>query len=211
MHHLGNSPTTPSFSTSTTTTTTTTSTTATATAATGIPNTSSNAESALDPTTRSRTLLFLSYRDSRAPRSRFARSSRSRYLFDADEEDDDDDSSENAGLLKPKAKHKPVAAAATLDNVESGAYVSDGSDALPPVWSVDFPLPGIGISPTHYTMHGPRLVGCQPSLKGRSILRSSASPSVNHPRRHGLSLPYLSFSVLLPYCTPILNTKIYVY
>jgi len=96
---------------------------------------------------RSRTLLFLSYRDSRAPRSRFAPSSRSRYLFDADEEDDED-SSENAGLLKAKGKYKPTAAA--LDDVESGAYVRDGSDALPPVWLVEFSklrsvLPGVRI------------------------------------------------------------------
>ena len=118
MAHLGTSPVTPSFPSTTTITTTTTT------------ITSTNAESALDPTTRSRTLLFLSYRDSRAPRSRFAPSSRSRYLFDADEEDDDD-SSENAGLLKAKRNIRPTAAAV---DVESGAYVRDGSYALPPVW-----------------------------------------------------------------------------
>ncbi len=117
MSHLGTSPSTPSFPSTTTTTT-------------AAPNTSTIAELALDPTTRSRTLLFLSYRDSRAPRSRFAPSSRSRYLFDADEEDDDD-SSENAGLLKAKAKVKPTPAAVDM---ESGAYVRDGDYALPPVW-----------------------------------------------------------------------------
>ena len=115
MSHLGTSPSTPSFPSTNATTTS---------------NTGTIAEFGLDPTTRSRTLLFLSYRDSRAPRSRFAPSSRSRYLFDADEEDEDD-SSENAGLLKAKAKTKPIAAAVDM---ESGAYVREGYYTLPPVW-----------------------------------------------------------------------------
>lgn len=51
-------------------------------------------------------------------------------------------------------------------------------------------------------MRGPRLVGCQPSLKGRSVLHSSASPCVNHPSapRPVSPLPsHFSFFILRAY------------
>ena len=52
-------------------------------------------------------------------------------------------------------------------------------------------------------MHGPRLAGCQPNLKGRSVLHSSRSPSVN---RLSAPRPVSSPST---YCVPISKLRLF--
>jgi len=46
-------------------------------------------------------------------------------------DEEDKDNSENASLLKAKAKMKAITA---IVNMEYGAYVRHGYYALPPVW-----------------------------------------------------------------------------
>ncbi|KAI0717189.1 hypothetical protein C8T65DRAFT_641663 [Cerioporus squamosus] len=74
---------------------------------------SSSSSSSLNPTTRSRTLLFISYRDSRAGASR---SRRSRIITNYDDAQDDGDEHEH------------------LINAEAGHISLDAE--LPPKWSV---------------------------------------------------------------------------